>query len=161
MSDDPAIPPLTSEEEAFVRAFVRALLTVPRALDADLVRGQGMSMSDYGVLMHLSEAPEQRLRMTDLAAACALSLSAMTRIVDRLEQQNLLKRERDSGDRRGFNAALTDAGLARLHQAWPTHLASVRHHVLDHLHGLDLPALTTALQHFAAGLSATDTHCRS
>jgi DNA-binding MarR family transcriptional regulator len=53
-------------------------------LDADLQREQGMSMSEYWTLMHLSEAPARTLRMSDLAAASALSLSGMTRIVNRL-----------------------------------------------------------------------------
>jgi hypothetical protein len=49
----------------------------------------------------------------------------------------------------GWNAVLTDAGLARLERAWPTHLASVRRHVFDHLHGIDLAQAARALQRFA------------
>jgi DNA-binding MarR family transcriptional regulator len=142
--------PLTADEEALVRAFGRALLTVPRALDADLLDGPGMSLSEYTALMHLSEAPDRRLRMSDLAAACAISISGMTRIVNRLEERDLLRRERCPADGRAWNAVLTDAGLLRLRQAWPTHLASVRRHVLDHLQAIDLPALTAALQRIAA-----------
>jgi DNA-binding MarR family transcriptional regulator len=141
--------PLTAQEEAFLRAFGRALLTVPRALDADLLREQRMSMSEYWALMSLSEAPAQRLRMSDLATACALSLSGMSRIMTRLEVLGLVRRERCADDGRGMNAVLTDAGLERLRQAWPTHLHSVRRHVFDHLRTVDLPAFTTALQHFA------------
>lgn len=133
-----------------MRAFGRALLTVPRALDADLLRGLGMTLSEYTALMNLSEAPGRRLRMSDLAAACAVSISGMTRIVNRLEERDLLRRERCLADGRAWNAVLTDAGLDRLRQAWPTHLASVRRHVLDHLKAFDLPALTAALQRFAA-----------
>ena len=120
--------PLTAQEEAFLRAFGRALLTVPRALDADLLREQRMSMSEYWALMSLSEAPAQRLRMSDLATACALSLSGMSRIMTRLEGLGLVRRERCADDGRGTNAVLTDAGLERLRQAWPTHLLSVRRH---------------------------------
>lgn len=135
-----------------MRAFGRALLTVPRALDADLLRGLGMTLSEYTALMNLSEAPGRRLRMSDLAAACAVSISGMTRIVNRLEERDLLRRERCLADGRAWNAVLTDAGLERLRQAWPTHLASVRRHILDHLKALDLPALTAALQRFAADM---------
>ena len=148
--------PLTAEEEAFVRAFARALLTVPRALDADLLQEQRMSMNEYSTLMHLSEAPSRRLRMSDLAAASTLSLSGMTRIMNRLEGLRLVQRERCASDGRGFEAVLTDAGLERLRQAWPTHLKSVRRHVLDHMRGVDLPAVTTALEHFA-----TDAQCNN
>jgi DNA-binding MarR family transcriptional regulator len=141
--------PLNAEEEAFLRAFGRAILTVPRTLDADLLREQGMSMSEYSALMFLSEAPGRRLRMGDLALASALSLSGMSRIVDRLEGRSLVRRERCASDARGWEAVLTDAGFERLQQAWPTHLASVRRHVIDHIQGLDLPRLTAALRRFA------------
>jgi DNA-binding MarR family transcriptional regulator len=144
--------PLTAEEEAFFRAFAHSMLTVRRAFDADLMGDQGMSVSEYAVLMHLSEAPDRRLRMSDLAVCCDLSVSGMTRVVSRLEAQRLVQRERSPADGRSWNALLTDAGLQRLRQAWPTHLASVRRHVIDHLHaaGVDLPSLTTAFEHFAA-----------
>ena len=143
--------PLSVQEEAFLRAWSRAALTVPRALDADLQAGQGMSLSEYTALMHLSEAPGWSLRMGDLASACALSLSGMSRIVSRLEAQGLTARERASSDGRGLNAVLTDAGLGRLRSAWPTHLASVRRHMMDHLSEIDLPGVTAAVQRFAFG----------
>src|SRR5438552_7561235 len=151
-----ALVPLSAGEEAFLRAWSRAALSVPRALDADLQVGQGMSLSEYTALMHLSEAPRRSLRMSDLASACALSLSGMSRIVSRLESQGLVERERASCDGRGFNAVLTDAGLARLERAWPTHLASVRRHMMDHLSELDLPAVTAALRSFATDIPSTD-----
>lgn len=138
--------PLTRAEEAFLRAFARALMVVPRALDADLLHEQGLPQSEYFVLMHLSEAPDRRLRMSELAAAAALSLSGMTRIVSKLESEGLVQRERCVVDSRGWHAVLTDAGLARLREAWPTHLASVRRHVFAPLAGLDLTDLTAALQ---------------
>lgn len=145
--------PLSVEEEVFLRAWSRAALTVPRALDADLLVGQGMSLSEYTALMHLSEASGRTLRMSDLASACALSLSGMSRIVGRLETQGLVNRERSSCDGRGLSAVLTEAGLGRLRRAWPTHLASVRRNVMDHLGNLDLPAVTNALQSFASDSS--------
>jgi DNA-binding MarR family transcriptional regulator len=87
--------------------------------------------------------------MGDLALASALSLSGMSRIVDRLEARGLVRRERCSSDARGWEAVLTRAGLDRLKQVWPTHLASVRRHVIDHVQCLDLPTLTAAVQRFA------------
>jgi DNA-binding MarR family transcriptional regulator len=77
----------------------------------------------------------------------------MSRIVGGLEAQGLVERQRASCDGRGLNAVLTDAGLDRLRRAWPTHLASVRRHMMDHLSELDLPAVTAALQHFAPDTS--------
>lgn len=144
-----AVEPLSQREEAFLRAFARATFTVPRAFAADLQRQQGITTSEYYALMHLSEAPGGSLRMSDLAVAGALSLSGMTRVVSRLEAHGWVRRERSSCDGRGWNAVLTDAGLRRLQEAWPTHLASVRRHVMNHLAGLDLDAVTEALQRFA------------
>ena len=158
MSEAQRLVPLTADEEALVRAFGRALLTVPRALDADLLDGTGLSLSEYTALMHLSESPDQRLRMSELAVACAISISGMTRIANRLEERDLLRRERCTSDGRAWNAVLTDAGLERLRQAWPTHLASVRRHILDHLQALDLPALTAALQRIGAEMPCPPPH---
>jgi DNA-binding MarR family transcriptional regulator len=148
--------PLSADEEAFLRAWSRAALTVPRALDADLLAGQGMSLTEYIALMQLSESQGRTLRMSELAAACALSLSGMSRIVSRLEAEGLVARERASSDGRGLNAVLTDAGLRRLRRAWPTHLASVRRHVMDHLGELDLPVVNAALQRFTSDVPRTE-----
>lgn len=141
--------PLTPDEEAVARALGRVIIVLPRAVDADMVREQQLPLTEYTTLMHLSEAPRRLMRMSELAAACDLSLSGMTRLVARLEAQGLIERVRCDEDARGWNAVLTDAGLARLEQAWPTHLASVRRHVFDHLHGIDLAQLACALQRFA------------
>lgn len=154
--EDPgARRPLTAAEESFLRAFARVVITVPRAFDADLLREQGLSMSEYTVLRLLSEAPDRRLRMNDLATGGALSLSGTSRIVDRLETDRLVRRERCPSDRRGWHAVLTDAGLDRLRAAWPTHLASVRRHVFDHLAPADLAGFTAALHRFAADTPCT------
>jgi DNA-binding MarR family transcriptional regulator len=147
--EPPPPVPLSDPEQAFIRAFARASLTLPRALDADLMREQRMSLTEYFALMHLSEAPARRLRMSELAAAAALSLSGMTRIIDRLEGLGLVHRERSAEDGRGWHAVLTPAGLERLETAWPAHLASARRHIFDHLTDVDLPAFTEALHRFA------------
>lgn len=138
--------PLTSDEEAFLRAFARASLVIPRVFDSDLLREEQMSLTEYFVLVHLSEAPEHRLRMSDLASESALSLSGMTRVVNRLEGLGLVRRQRSASDGRGWHAVLTEAGVERLARAWPAHLASVRRRLFDHLGGIDLPAITAALQ---------------
>jgi DNA-binding MarR family transcriptional regulator len=139
---------LAADEEAFWRAFLRALTVVPRALDADLMAAHGLSLTDYCGLMHLSEAPGGRLRMSDLAGRCALSLSGTTRIVNRLEDQGLLRREPSPTDGRSWDAVLTDAGSARLRRAWPAHLTSVRQHVMSHMSDLDLLGVAVAMSHF-------------
>ncbi|MCX5316432.1 hypothetical protein [Streptomyces sp. NBC_00154] len=66
-----------------------------------------------------------------------------------MENQGLIQRVGSEQDARGWNAVLTDTGLARLGETWPTNLASVRHHFLDHLAGVDLGRLAAALRNIA------------
>lgn len=67
------LQPLSASEEAFVRALGRVLLELPRAVDADMVEGAGLPLSEYTPLRHLSETPGRAMRMSELAAACSLS----------------------------------------------------------------------------------------
>jgi DNA-binding MarR family transcriptional regulator len=145
MPPAPSFEPLSSEEEAVARALGRLMMVLPRALDADLERDQRMSLSEYSALRHLSEAAHQRMRMSELAAACDMSLSGMTRLAGKLESLGYLERVRCVRDARGLEAVLTEAGLARLREAWPDHLASVRRHVFDHLSEIDMCKLAAAL----------------
>ncbi|MFJ2645655.1 MarR family winged helix-turn-helix transcriptional regulator [Streptomyces sp. NPDC087420] len=145
----PSPRPLSADEEALIRELGRVMSVLPRAVDADMVRERQLPVSEYTALMHLSEAPNRLLRMSELAAACTLSVSGMTRVVGRLEGRDLVRRVRCDGDARGWNAVLTDAGFARLEEAWPAHLASVRRHVLDHLESADITRLTAALRAIA------------
>jgi len=140
------LSPLSGAEEAVARELGRMMTLLPRALDADLQRHQRMSLSEYSALRHLSEKPGRRMRMSELAAACDMSLSGMTRLAGKLESDGLVERERCERDGRGFEAVLTEAGLTRLQTAWPTHLASARRHIFDHLAGIDMCLLATALK---------------
>ncbi|WP_204071594.1 MarR family winged helix-turn-helix transcriptional regulator [Planotetraspora phitsanulokensis] len=141
------LQPLSPDEEALLRALPRLMYALPRAIDADMVREQQLTLIEWSAMTRLCEVPQRRMRMGELAAACELSLSGMTRIVTRLESQGMIERVRCDDDARGWNAVLTDAGLARLERAWPTNLASVRRHFLDHLEGVDLARLARAIQH--------------
>jgi DNA-binding MarR family transcriptional regulator len=145
--------PLSAEEEAVMRALGRLMLVLPRALNADLEHGQRMTASEYNVLRQLSESRRGHLRMSELAQSCDMSLSGMTRLAAKLESHGYLKRTKCDSDARGWNAVLTEKGLTRLQEAWPTHLASVRRHVFDHLGELDLPKLATALNAIAGDAS--------
>lgn len=148
------IKPLTAAEERAWRAIARALIAVPRALDAELQHVQGMSLAEYFVLMNLSETDHSSLRMSEIASRAALSPSRISRLVDGLVADGLVKRARSEDDGRVQIVVLTDAGLARLQAAYPTHLASVRRIVVDHLAGLDLDALARAASNFAAACRA-------
>ena len=121
-----ATPGLSSAELQTWRTFLRAHATVTRRLEAELVAEQGLPLASYDVLVQLSEAPDRSLRMTELADRVLLSRSGLTRLADRLERDGLLRREACPSDARGTLAVLTDAGLQRLEQAWPTHRAGRR-----------------------------------
>lgn len=139
------VKPLSASEEAAWRALGRAVLVIPRVLDNDLLEAQGLNVTEYSVLFNLSEAPNRSLRMGDLANYVSITVSGLTRVIDRLSRQGLVERVRDESDGRGQMAVLTPAGFERLEKAWPTHLASVRRHVMDHLAGLDLDAFAKAM----------------
>ena len=143
------VKPRTPAEERAWRALMRAVLVIPRLLEGDLLAAHGLNPSEYLVLQHLSEAPERSLRMNELANYVSLSGSGLTRVIDRLSRQGLVERVRAEGDGRGQSAVLTPAGVQRLQEAWPTHLASVRRHVLDHLAGLDLDVFADAVGQIA------------
>jgi DNA-binding MarR family transcriptional regulator len=123
--------PPSSEEEDFIRPPVGAreawhrLLQVSsrvlRELDRSLDRDQRMMISEFDVLITLDNAPGGHLRMTDLAQATMLSSGGMTRLVGRLEQRGLIRRDPDPDDARAFHASLTDAGRSSLAQARITH----------------------------------------
>jgi DNA-binding MarR family transcriptional regulator len=146
-----ATRPLNPEEEAAWRALARAVLVIPRILEAELLETHGLNMAEYSVLMNLSETPERSMRMSELANLVALSVSGLTRVVERLTRQGLVERIKCETDARGQLAHLTDAGFTRLEQAYPRHLEGVRRHVMDHLNGLDLVAFAEAVGEIAAG----------
>lgn len=106
-----------------LRAFRTLLEAHARLLDALNVRfrDRTISLTFYDVLVHLSEAPDQRLRMQELADRILLSKSGLTRLVDRMERRGLVRREASDTDARGINAVLTEQGLATLEAAVPAH----------------------------------------
>ena len=112
--------------------FLRVHATLIRRLDAELQAVHGMPLLSYEVLLHLHWAPAHRMRMSDLAESVVLSLSGVSRLVDRLVQEGLVSRERACEDRRGNYAVLTEIGVARLREAHATHLAGVRRYFLHH-----------------------------
>jgi len=140
--------PFSAAEATLIRAIRPAMAAMMRAFEEDL-RPQGLSHTEYIILIYLSEAPGRSMRLGDLADKCLQSASAVGRTVRRLEADGLVRRQQDPQDARSFNAILTDAGLARLEQAKPVHYASVRRHLFDCLEGIDLDQLAKAFQRMA------------
>lgn len=146
------VDPLSAEEEAFWRALMRIVLSLPRRLDTDLVRAAGITANEYTTLMCLSEAPDHELRMTSLANAAALSASRISRLVDDLRARGLVEKRTSPEDGRGHIATLTPAGLAKVEAVWPAHLASVRARVFDHLDASAVGKAAQVLSDVAATL---------
>ena len=128
-------------ELAAWRGLLRAHAALVRALDAELEAEHGLSLSAYEVLLLLHEAPEGRLRMSELASSSLLSLSGMTRLVDRLVRAGLVERQRCNEDRRGFWARPTLAGSELFAEARATHRCGVRNRFLSRLSEPELAGL--------------------
>jgi DNA-binding MarR family transcriptional regulator len=146
------VEPLTQVEEVLWRSLMRLVVTLPRALGDDLVRARGMTANEYTTLMHLSEAPKRELGITDLAAAAALSVSRMSRLLDDLQSRGLILKRQSETDGRGNIARLTRPGLAALKSAYPEHLASVRRLVLDHIDKADKARMARVLEAVATSV---------
>ncbi len=127
------------------RSLLSAHSRLMGRLDAELQASQGMSVSDYGVLVQLSEEGSGRMRMSELADRLLLSPSGLTRRLDGLVRAGLVERLRCPTDRRGAYAVLTEAGRARLEQAAPDHVDQVRRNFVDRLTRRQLEALVDAL----------------
>ena len=106
--------------------MLRAHAELVRELDAELARVHDMPLSSYEVLLFLNDSAEGRMRMSELADSALLSRSGLTRLVDRLERQGLLRRERCQSDARGWFAEITPEGRRAFAAARRTHLDGVR-----------------------------------
>jgi len=151
-----ATPPLDADEELLWRSLMRLAITVPRAMSDDLERSSGLNGSEYMVLMHLSEAPGRRLRMSDLADRTALSPSRITRVVDLMARRGLVDKHSSPDDGRSMLAALTRQGLAVLKRAYPHHLQSVRRNVFDSLADAEVGRLGPVLRRLADAVDAAN-----
>src|SRR6201994_15236 len=123
---------LTPDEQEAWRAYLATSKLLFRQLDRDL-NPFGLSGNDYEILVVLSEAPDHRLRMTDLADATAQSRSRLSHQITRMEAAGLVRRDTCPGDKRGLFAVLTDTGMATIERVAPNHVESVRRHFIDRL----------------------------
>ena len=151
---------LGATELAAWRGFLRVHGALIRELDADLSAADDLPLRSYEVLLLLEDAPQRRLRMSDLSRSALLSPSGVTRLVDRLERDGLVERERCPEDGRGYNAVLTAAGADRVARARTTHLAGVRRLFLDKLDDGDLPRLAAYWDRLVPGAAGTDAEWR-
>jgi DNA-binding MarR family transcriptional regulator len=121
---------LDPDDRAAWLGFLRVHARIVKQLDAELERAHGLSLSSYDVLVQLSLAPGDEMRMSELAEAALLSRAGITRLVERLEREGLVERRPGERDSRQVFARVTDRGLERLAASAPTHFASVRERFL-------------------------------
>jgi MarR family transcriptional regulator, 2-MHQ and catechol-resistance regulon repressor len=106
-------------------SLLGAYATLSRELSASLVATHGLTINDYGCLLLLSRAGEQGMRRIDLATQLQLSPSGITRLLDRLEDQGFVGKGECKEDARVSYAILTEAGLEKLKEAAPDHIADI------------------------------------
>jgi DNA-binding MarR family transcriptional regulator len=127
------------------RLFLESSQALVDILDADLQESSGISLRWYDVLVHLEEAPGNRLRMSELARQIVASTSGLTRVVDGMERAGLVRREQPPDDRRAIEVVPTPEGMDVLRTARVRHRDAIQRHFVRHLTAQDVRALTRAL----------------
>jgi DNA-binding MarR family transcriptional regulator len=125
--------PLSDSEQSAWRTFIESSWALHTHLEDELRAQTGLSMNDYHVMVVLSEAPEHRLRMGELANRLVFSPSRITYQISSMVKRGLVRKQPCPEDGRGQEAVLTDEGMAALESAAPLHLITVRDSFIDHL----------------------------
>src|SRR6478736_5151418 len=150
---------LAANEQAAWRAWLDMYRLLLPTFDRQLQSESRASFTDFEVLVHLSEAPDRRLRMSEIADRTISTRSAITRTVDRLAAREWVRRVRSTADQRGYYAELTDLGADVLAEIAPGHVAVVRECLIDLLSDAELTALQDigdkVRRHLANHASAT------
>jgi DNA-binding MarR family transcriptional regulator len=146
---------LTREELAAWRGLLRVHSALTKALDAELMREHDLPLSSYEVLLFLCDSPDGRMRMSELADGVLLSRSGLTRLVDRMEGDGVLRRRRCEDDQRGYFAEITDKGRELFARARGTHLDGVRQRFLDHLSPEEQRALAAIWEKVSPGAAGS------
>ena len=142
------------QENLLWRSLMRLNGALPRLLEDDLARNAGLSLSEFAILLVLTEAGATGRRMNDLAAAGGLSPSRATRVVAELERRGLVGKSRSESDARGNVAVATPAGRKAFRSAYPVQVNRAREVLFDHLEPADAAAIADALSQLLQRVSA-------
>ena len=145
-------PWLSDREQQVWRRFAAVLELLPGVLDSELVREEGLTHFDYFALAMLSEAPGRTLRMGTLAGLTNATLARLSNVVSRLASRGLVERTPSLHDRRATDVALTEAGWAKVVQAAPGHVRTVRSSVFDLLNADQVEQLSGICERLLDGL---------
>ena len=137
---------LNETEQAAWRAYLEVMRLLPNHLEDRLHERHELTLTDYQVLVEVSEAEDHRLRMTELSHRTQLSKSRLSHQIGRMERAGLVLRTQCPEDRRGQWAELTEAGWAILHAAAPQHVADARELFFDLLDDEQTAVLAKALR---------------
>jgi DNA-binding MarR family transcriptional regulator len=137
------------------RGFVTTSTDLMNAIERDLVVF-GLDAGDYQLLAMLSEAPDHRLKMCDLADTLRLSRSGLTRRMDGVVKAKYVERIQDKDDRRVSFAHLTAKGFEFLKKVAPLHLKDVRSRMIDLLNESEIKAIGSAFAKINAHLRTTE-----
>ena len=148
-----AKPILDNLQNSVWRLFITANVKLLDRMGEKFSQAGLPSMDWYDVLLTLKEAPEYRLRLSDLAQKALLSRSNLTHLVDRLEKAGLLYRKRCPSDRRGTYAVLTEAGLAMQQQMWTVYAEGIAEYFACHLDDEELQVMQRVLKRMLAAVS--------
>ncbi|NCT91652.1 MarR family transcriptional regulator [Cellulomonas sp. APG4] len=142
---------LTADEQVAWRSYLLGSARLAEALNRQLEEDAGISLSEYEILVRLSEAPLRTIRMSELAASLMHSRSRVTHTVTRMQKRGLVDRRTCLDDGRGVNCVMTEAGWQLLVRSAPGHVRAVRENLVDLLPAGQFAALGEAMGAVARG----------
>ena len=142
---------LSTDQQRAWRAFLSGSARLNEALTRQLEQDAGLSLSEYEILVRLSEVADRTLRMSELASSLVHSRSRLTHTVTRLERRGLVRRETCLADGRGVNCVITPEGFAHLEASAPGHVEAVRANLIDLLTDDELLTLGAAMERISRG----------
>ncbi|MGW5050718.1 MarR family winged helix-turn-helix transcriptional regulator [Actinokineospora sp. NPDC004072] len=137
------------------RAYVIGSELLRQQLNRELQDRHQLALADYEVLVRLSERPDGRMRMSNLAGQVASSKSRLSHQIARMEKAGLVKRHNCPDDARGVIAEITPRGLDTLRTAAPTHVDGVRDHLVDLMTAPEQQAIAALFERVIAHLDPT------
>ena len=148
-------PWLPAEAQQLWRRWLRLNALLPGALHRELQADAGLSLPDFDVLVQLTDRPDARVRVSDLARGLHWERSRVSHHVTRMERRGLVRREECRDDGRGAWVVLTEQGRAVIEQAAPAHVATVRRLVFDALSPQEAEVMGEVIEKILARLEGT------
>ena len=153
----PAVRWLTAQEEHLWRGWLKLYAKLASTLQRELQQDVGLSMPDFEVLVHLTDNPEGRVRVTELAGLLQWERSRVSHHIKRMEHRGLVGRVECSEDGRGAFVVITPRGRAAIEDAAPGHVMAVRRLVFDHLSEEEKAALGAVIDKLLARIDHAPT----